>query len=434
MTSTQKLSFPYRSYNFGNLVTFFNKSEIYNSEIKRCCQFLDSYTFEEPTYVLLNIGSIIDNLDWPYRKPTLESYIYLPIFVRMTNLPIVIIGISPIFSEDPEFINAERLLGNHWIKKGKLHYEFINESGVKWTYYHFNTLFPEFIEQDFYSINGKKAYWKGTNKRISLFHKKHIDKYPLQIQELADKITIRIIRSDTQFSPYYNDIVKNSSSDNDELFVERFLEILFSMIARLPSSGSKLTVLNFAVFANVHDRRPSWYFMSTFYKRYFRLNLSDSIFLNFSFKDVVRSKFRFEIDYGNKIELLKQNNIKYLRFVNVNEIVSEDNIIIGTPTQKYEITILNLPALQQQKLIKIKVGRFGETDREQIQVYPSDSITTLKQKIKNSGVDIGKKDLYLKGHNLFHRYYSYPENDIPMTEDQKTLALYDIKEGDTILY
>lgn len=291
----QTLSFPYRAYNFGNVITnYYNP--IFNFEIVRCKKFLESLRYSQPTTVVLSIGSLIDDEDW--LKSRYIPYIHLPLFLRLTGLPCQIICIAPLHSEIPKFIELERKAGNNWVEIGFLAYQFFDQDTQQYfTYHHFNSLFPEFQENDMFSIKDKKVYWKGTDKRVtnryaSLFGKavskiSKDDFYELQFKQGIDE----------NLDPYFNDVLITSPSQKDVKFVKSFLDTMGKWMSKIKESGNILTILNFAVFANKNQMFFD-YFCESFYSFRSRPEFSNTIFLSFMHNVMFeKNEYKFKINY-----------------------------------------------------------------------------------------------------------------------------------------
>lgn len=164
-----------------------------------------------------------------------------------------------------------------WKKTGKYQYEFTNSSGIKWIYNHFNSLFPEYIETDYLEKDGKKVYWTGTNKRVSRWNAVHFKRHSSSII-YSDKIQWVYSVPNSELN-YYQDILKTATSDNDKIFVVKFLDTCKTWMNKLQSMDCKLIILNFAVFRNLEDRlEQPWYLIKSFYNLYFEINQPKSVF------------------------------------------------------------------------------------------------------------------------------------------------------------
>lgn len=290
----QSLSFPFRAFNFGNIITNYY-DPIFNLEIVRCKKFLESLRYSQPTTVVLSIGSLIDDEFW--RSSSKDRFIHLPFFLRITGLPCQIICISPLHSTIPKFIELERKAGNNWVEIGFLAYQFFDQDTEQiFTYHHFNTLFPEFLESDMFMLDDKKVFWKGTDKRItkryaSIFGKcckktTKDDVYQLQFKPGIDQ----------NLDPYFIQVLKTSPSQKDTKFVKSFLNVMQTWMTKIKESGNILTILNFAVFEN-QGHIDFNYFCSTFYAVRSSQPFFNTIFLSFMYDLMYKKLYKFKINY-----------------------------------------------------------------------------------------------------------------------------------------
>ena len=343
LKQAQSLSFPYRAYNFGNVITNYT-NPIFNFEIIRCKKFLQSLHYTEPTTVVLSIGSIIDDEEWP--KSRYIPFIHLPLFLRITGLPCQIICIAPLHSDVPKFIEIERKAGNNWVQIGFLTFKFFDENTQQFfTYHHFNTLFPEFQEKDMFFIQDKKVYWKGTDKRVtkryaSLFGKALSKISKDDFFQLKFKPGIQ-----TNLDPYFNDVLQTSPSQKDIKFVKSFLDVVEGWMNQIKESGNILTILNFAVFAN-QSQMLFDYFCESFYFLRSRPEFSNTIFLSFMHDLMFRkNEYKFKINYFKLPprpvqQLLTKSDVLQTIYIDQPAFLRTINLMIRKGSEPKKMTIL----------------------------------------------------------------------------------------------
>jgi len=301
----QQLSYPFRFYPLGRQVivpAFYD--DIYRLEIVRCKKFLEAQNYSETMHVVFTVGSLIDNRDW--RVPSsINRSIHFPTFLRMSPIPVQIICIAPLESSIPELIKVDRELGNNWEEIGFLSYRFFDESNDQhYYYYHFNTLLPEFVESDFATFDGKKAYWKGTDKRLKKTHCRNLGVFT-KIQK-DDRTQVQLKKGiDENLDSHLDIIIKTSPSDRDLLFVKSFYKVLNRWMNKIQTSNNILVILNFAVFANIDVDFD--YFCKHLYA--ISQKFTNTIFLSFMFNLVPQNKFIFKINYFHDI-YVDQNFVK----------------------------------------------------------------------------------------------------------------------------
>jgi hypothetical protein len=300
----RQLSYPFRFYPVGRQLlepAWYN--DIYTAEIIRCKKFLEAQNYsEEPMYVVLTVGSLIDNQSWP--ESPINRYIHFPHFLRGAPFPVQIICIAPLASPIPELIKIDRESGKNWEEIGFLSYRFFNvEQEQDYYYYHFNTLLPEFIETDFATFEGKKVYWKGTDKRLKKTHSRTPSVFTKIIKD--DRVQVQLIKGrEINFDNNLDTMIRTSPSDKDLLFVNSFYTVLTGWMNRIQASDSTLFILNFAVFKSVDVD------FDYFCKKLYAIShkYPNTIFLSFMFH-LFPSQCFFKINYFDS-EYANQNFIK----------------------------------------------------------------------------------------------------------------------------
>jgi hypothetical protein len=249
------------------------------------------------------IGSLIDNQNWP--DSPINRYIHFPYFLR-GPFPVQIICIAPLASPIPELIKIERELGKNWEEIGFLSYRLIDpdpDQEIEYYYHHFNTLLPEFMESDFATFEGKKVYWKGTDKRLKKTHSRTPSLFTKIIKD--DRVQVQLIKGrEINFDNNLDTMIRTSPSDKDLLFVNSFYSVLTGWMNKIQASDDTLFILNFAVFKTVDVD------FDYFCKRLYAIShkYPNTIFLSFMFH-LYPLQALFKINYFDS-EYANQNFIK----------------------------------------------------------------------------------------------------------------------------
>ena len=191
-----------------------------------------------------------------------------------------IICISPrIHDNVPEFI-----------KKTQDEYKWHNVGECKYasrsynlTYDFYNTLFPEYIEDDFVTKNDKEYFINNNGKYLKLpklYYKNKCLRSHFEIISVYSNQVILKLKKDNLIGDIYN-IYNSSPSEHDKYFVSMFNEKVSQLVNRLQDVSGSMLVLNYAVFCDNWICAPFNYFFETFYNQ---INKHSNVkFLNYEF-------------------------------------------------------------------------------------------------------------------------------------------------------
>jgi|SaaInlStandDraft_6_1057023.scaffolds.fasta_scaffold23655_1 hypothetical protein len=311
------LSYPFRLYplNSRNILTDYN-SPHYVPEIIKLNNKLNNLNVKN-TLVVLIIGSLIDDMvDYPFSEK--QQYQHLPKFIHNhllnTTNKIKIICVSPGNGKGaliyPQFINLTQE-EYEWKQNNK--HEYTSKKYPRLTYSFYNTLFPEFIDNDFVKIGNKNAYLYNngiTEYRIPKLYYKNTnfrDMYTVH-HETETNIYIKIKKNLAigQFSQLGN----NLPSDTDKLFVNNFHNILCNLVKELRNNSGSLLILNYAVFRDNWMKESSFYFLKTLYDNFILGKWQNVKILNYIFND--NSSILYDIDNKKKYSYEDDTNELYI--------------------------------------------------------------------------------------------------------------------------
>lgn len=267
------LNFPFRAYPIrsSNIITPFINSD-YIRNAKRLYNDIEalSETINEKELVLLIIGSLID--EDPDKYYSNNSYLqHLPIFIkkyiqedRYNNVRIICI--SPKINDGiPQFI-----------KKTMNEYKWYKIDDCKYvsrlynlTYDFYNTLYPEYIESDFVTLNNKEYYLNYNGKYLRLpklyFKNKCLRSHYETEYIYSNQVILKL--KDNLILDFYN-IYKSSPSEHDKYFVSLFNEKLTNLITKLQDKSGSMLVLNYAVFCDNWICASFYHFFESFYNQF----------------------------------------------------------------------------------------------------------------------------------------------------------------------
>jgi len=295
------LTYPFRLYplNSRNILTDYNSSH-YVPEIIKLNNKLNNLNVKN-TLVILIIGSLIDDIiDYQFSEK--HQYQHLPKFIHNhllnTSNKIKIICIAPGNGKDkeiyPQFINLTQE-EYEWKKNNKQ--EYTSKKYPTLTYSFYNTLFPEFIDNDFVKVGNKNAYLYNngiTKHRIpKLYYKnKHFrDMYTVH-HETGTNIYLKI--KNNLAIGQFSELGNNLPSDTDKLFVNNFHNTLCNLIKQLKDNSGSLLILNYAVFRDNWMNESPFYFFKTLYDNFIQNKWQNVKILDYIFND--NSNILYDID------------------------------------------------------------------------------------------------------------------------------------------
>lgn len=305
------LNYPFRLYPLKarNIITPYI-DDTYLNDIKRLYDDIESLidSIDNNELIILVIGSLID--EQPDCKFSAEShYQHLPIFVRKYMEDneynnVRIICISPVLNDDKIPIFIKKSMNEFkWYKVDINKYV---SSNYNISYDFYQTLFPEYIENDLVSNARKKYYLKynGNLFRLPrLYYRNSVLRNNFEIvSRHSDKI---ILKLKNEHYNSFHDFYKSSPNENDKIFVRMFLNKLKLLANTLERKSGGMLVLNYAVFRSNWACTPFSYFFETFYQE--NKNYKNIMFLNYEF---IESKSNILIEYNKRNYNYENCNIK----------------------------------------------------------------------------------------------------------------------------
>lgn len=303
------LNYPFRSYPIksSNIITPFI-NDVYIKNVKRLYNEIDSLcnSINENDLVLLIIGSLIDEQTDNYFSDV-SYYQHFPQFVKKyieenKYNNVRIICISPILENNiPQFI-AKTMDEFKWLQIDDFKYV---SKLYNITYDFYQTLFPEYIEDDFVNKDNKEYYldYKGKYLRLpKIYYKnRNLRNNFVITNNYIDQIVLKL--KDNLFDEFYN-IYKSSPSEHDKYFVDMFNQKMALLANKLQDNSGSMLVLNYAVFCENWICTSFYYFFETFYKKINKLQ--NVKILNYDF---IQSKSSNLIEYKKRSYDYEYNNI-----------------------------------------------------------------------------------------------------------------------------
>ena len=295
------LNYPFRLYPLRarNILTPYI-DDTYLHNIKRLYDDIESLTdsIDNNELIILIIGSLID--EQPDCKFSNKSYQqHFPIFVKKYMEEneynrVRIICISPVLNDDkiPTFIK-ESMNEFKWYKVDINKYI---SSNYNLSYDFYQTLFPEYIENDLVTNTRKKYYLKYNSylyRLPRLYYRNAVLKNNFEIvSRHSDEIVLKL--KNEHYASFYN-FYKSSPNENDKIFVRMFLNKLKLLISSLEHKSGGMLVLNYAIFRDNWACTPFYYFFQTFYQE--NNNFQNIKFLNYEF---IETKSNNLIEYNKR--------------------------------------------------------------------------------------------------------------------------------------
>lgn len=421
------LSYPFRIYPMksNNVFTPYINHK-YTKNIKTLYQDLESlcYSLDNNHLVIFVIGSLID--EQSDKVYSINShYQHLPVFVKKhmenNDTPVKIICISPKLESDniPVFIKKS-MNEFQWYKYDELKY---TSSLYNLTYDFYHTLFPEYIENDFVNIQNQDYYLKKNNKYLrlpKLYYRN--SNYKLNYDVVEDYYNNKVLKLKNNVLDHFYDIYKSSSSENDKMFVNIFLEKCELLVKKLQSVSGSLLILNYAVFCDNWICASYFYFFESFYKKIkdypnikilnydFIQNISDQLIdynkKSYGYENTniileIKRNGRLKISddvYEKKIikKLLKIDNL----YFQINKINGDGDCLFNS-ILKQSTTNLNLTVFDARKIIVQEIEK-----NEDIKKLLKEEILTMSE---YNNISLNKIDETLQLHLYFIKEGPYCE-------------------------
>jgi len=295
------LNYPFRLYPLRarNIFTsYINDTYLHN--VKKLYDDIGSLidSIDDSELIILVIGSLIDEqTDCKFSDKS--YYQHLPIFVTKYMEEneynrVRIICISPILSDDQIPIFIKKSMNEFKWKSVDINKYVSSNYNLSYDFY--QTLFPEYIENDLVTNRNKKYYLNYNNKLFrlpQLYFKNRVLRNNFElVSRQSDKIILRL--KDEHFDTFCN-FYKSSPNENDKIFVRMFLNKLNLLVNTLQNKSGGMLVLNYAVFRDNWACAPFSYFFQTFYQE--NNNYQNIKFLNYEF---IESKSDKLIEYNKR--------------------------------------------------------------------------------------------------------------------------------------
>lgn len=417
------LNYPFRSYPIksSNIITPFI-NDVYIKHVKRLYNEIDSLSnsINENDLVLLIIGSLIDEESDNYFSD-ISYYQHFPQFVKKyieenecNNIRIICI--SPKLENNiPQFIK-KTMDEFKWLQIDD--FKYVSKS-YNITYDFYQTLFPEYIEDDFVNKDNKEYYLDYRGKYLRLpkiyYKNRNLRNNFVTTNNYSDQKILKL--KDNLFDEFYN-IYKSSPSEHDKYFVNMFNQKMTLLANKLQDNSGSMLVLNYAVFRENWICTSFYYFFETFYKKINKLQ--NVKILNYDF---IQSKSSNLIEYTKRSYDYEDDNI-------ILKIGRKGRLSIISNINKSEYNKTSNNKTSQFKIIKINGDGdclfnsiLKQVKTELINFSAADIRKVICQKLME---DENKLIMLKEELQISHEYEMLTKYDIDKILE---LHLYFIKEG-----